>query len=64
MTKQFEDQGGVAAMDPTPILRWITSKVMKAHGIRTDWEVPLVEMLDHLAKYSATDLKSENGPSE
>jgi 2-hydroxychromene-2-carboxylate isomerase len=32
MTKQFEDQGGVAAMDPTPILRWITSKVMTRMG--------------------------------
>jgi 2-hydroxychromene-2-carboxylate isomerase len=28
MSKSFEDQGGVAAMDPNPLLRWLTSKLM------------------------------------
>ena len=28
MTQQFEDQGGPATMDPTPLLRWLQSKVM------------------------------------
>lgn len=28
MAKQFEDQGGAATMDPSSLLRWITSKVM------------------------------------
>lgn len=28
MTDQFEEQGGVATMDPGPVLRWLTSKVM------------------------------------
>ena len=28
MTQQFQDQGGVATMDPKPLLRWLTSKIM------------------------------------
>ena len=28
MAKQFEDQGGMATMDPSPLVRWVSSKVM------------------------------------
>jgi 2-hydroxychromene-2-carboxylate isomerase len=28
MTEQFQEQGGVATMDPSPVYRWLTSKVM------------------------------------
>jgi 2-hydroxychromene-2-carboxylate isomerase len=28
MTQQFQDQGGAATMDPSPIMRWLTSTVM------------------------------------
>ena len=28
MAEQFQDQGGAAAMDPSPLYRWLTSKVM------------------------------------
>jgi len=28
MTQQFQDQGGPASMSPTPLLRWLQSKVM------------------------------------
>jgi 2-hydroxychromene-2-carboxylate isomerase len=28
MSQQFEEQGGVATMDPGPVLRWLTSTVM------------------------------------
>ena len=28
MTQQFEDQGGMATMDPSPVVRWLTSTVM------------------------------------
>lgn len=28
MPQQFEEQGGVATMDPSPVLRWLTSTVM------------------------------------
>ena len=29
MTEQFEDQGGAATMDPSPLMRWLTSRVVK-----------------------------------
>ena len=28
MTEQFEDQGGFATSDPSPLMRWLTSRVM------------------------------------
>ena len=28
MSEQFKDQGGAATMDPSALLRWVTSKVM------------------------------------
>jgi len=28
MTQQFKEQGGVATMDPNPVLRWLTSRIM------------------------------------
>ena len=28
MSKQFKEQGGIATMDPNPVLRWLTSKFM------------------------------------
>ena len=28
MSEQFKDQGGAATMDPSPLLRWLTSRVM------------------------------------
>ncbi len=28
MARHFEDQGGVATMDPNPVVRWLTSKVI------------------------------------
>ncbi len=28
MTEQFQDQGGAASMDPSPLVRWLTSAVM------------------------------------
>lgn len=28
MAEQFKEQGGVATMDPSPLLRWLTSRVM------------------------------------
>jgi 2-hydroxychromene-2-carboxylate isomerase len=28
MAEQFQDQGGAATMNPSPLLRWVTSKVM------------------------------------
>ena len=28
MTKQFKEQGGVATMDPSRLLRWVTSRVI------------------------------------
>jgi 2-hydroxychromene-2-carboxylate isomerase len=28
MTQQFQDQGGAATMDPSPLLRWVTSTLM------------------------------------
>ena len=28
MAEKFKEQGGVATMDPSPVLRWLTSKVM------------------------------------
>jgi 2-hydroxychromene-2-carboxylate isomerase len=28
MAEQFKDQGGVATMDPSPLLRWLTSRIM------------------------------------
>jgi 2-hydroxychromene-2-carboxylate isomerase len=28
MTEQFKEQGGAATMDPSPVVRWITSRVM------------------------------------
>jgi hypothetical protein len=29
MTGQFQEQGGVATMDPGPLLRWLTSTIMR-----------------------------------
>ncbi len=29
MTEQFKDQGGMAAMDPNPVKRWVTSQVLR-----------------------------------
>ena len=29
MTEQFKEQGGVATMDPSPMVRWITSRVIR-----------------------------------
>ena len=29
MTEQFKDQGGMAAMDPSPMKRWVTSRVLR-----------------------------------
>ncbi|MEH6580844.1 MAG: DsbA family protein [Halioglobus sp.] len=29
MAEQFQEQGGVATMDPSPLLRWLTSRVVK-----------------------------------
>ena len=27
MAKTFEDQGGVASMDPSPLYRWLSSRI-------------------------------------
>jgi len=29
MSEQFKEQGGVATMDPSPLVRWLTSNIMK-----------------------------------
>jgi 2-hydroxychromene-2-carboxylate isomerase len=34
LAKQFEDQGGMATMDPPAIVRWVSSKVMTRMGSR------------------------------
>jgi hypothetical protein len=30
MTKQFKEQGGVATMDPSRVLRWVTTRVINS----------------------------------
>ena len=35
MAVQFKEQGGVAAMDPSPLIRWLTSRIMsKISGLQ------------------------------
>ena len=29
MTEEFEEQGGAATMDPSPLMRWLTSRVVR-----------------------------------
>ena len=29
MAEQFNDQGGLAGMDPNPLLRWLTSAILR-----------------------------------
>jgi 2-hydroxychromene-2-carboxylate isomerase len=38
MAKQFEDQGGMATSDPSPILRWVTSRFATRLASRSSLE--------------------------
>jgi 2-hydroxychromene-2-carboxylate isomerase len=52
MTEQFQEQGGAATMDPSPVLRWITSIFMDAAREARSAGVPYGDFYDPIGEPS------------